>query len=575
MLLMAWMVSTAQAEGLPEFNPTGDPGEQVRWTTLDFGVRVYVNAPAQMKADDRTDVILFATPNGNTIEQTLGGSSPTTAQMDWHNDIQHVLAQTRKLREVESDRNIVLAVTDTPQKSWPAFRKAHPDIPPRAAAVVAEARRNIPGKPVRLTVTGHSGGGSFIFAVIEGKTIADNIDRIAFLDAQYNYADAAHHEKLATWLRGANDRRLIAIAYDDREIILDGKKVVGPEGGTYRATHRMIDTIGKDFPFVAGTEGPFDAFTALDGRIRFLIHPNPENKILHTRLVGEMNGLLEAMTVGTEFEGKWGTFGGPRAYEKWVRPIPVTRPATVPAAFGRGGVEIMKSLASLSTSDRETVIAERLKSGDMPKFMSAFKTIHVTAILSDGKTHSIDFQVSPDYLSVGTDTDFVRTPLTPRGAMPILAAMGCTLPTKKMVDEIDSHAEVKLAPVPMTANRESVNTFLESNQQIEAERGGKTGLITGVKKDVVFTNRLHETPGKVAIYGWRQLDGTPIQPLTTVHVNSYVDYSHGIRAVKQTAVVDGKAETIAWVLKDPVLSALLSDEGAIDIETMYREFAMD
>ena len=32
----------------------------------------------------------------------------------------------------------------------------------------------------------------------------------------------------------------------------------------------------------------------LDGRFHFYVHPNPENKILHTALVGEMNGLVHA-----------------------------------------------------------------------------------------------------------------------------------------------------------------------------------------------------------------------------------------------------------------------------------------
>ena len=43
-------------------------------------------------------------------------------------------------------------------------------------------------------------------------------------------------------------RRLIVLAYDDREIMLDGKKVVGPDGGTFRATGRMRDAFGQDLP---------------------------------------------------------------------------------------------------------------------------------------------------------------------------------------------------------------------------------------------------------------------------------------------------------------------------------------
>ncbi len=45
----------------------------------------------------------------------------------------------------------------------------------------------------------------------------------------------------------------------------------------------------------------------------------------------------------------------------------------------------------------------------------------------------------------------------------------------------------------------------------------------------------------MAIYGWHKPDGTPIQPLTTVHVDWYVDYSHGVRLAKRTVKVDGQS----------------------------------
>src|SRR5205807_9685879 len=133
---------SAISDVLRGFSAGPEFGEQVRWTTLDYGVRVYVNVPAARSLDlaKPTDVIRYATPNGNTIEQTLGGSSPATAPIDWHYDIQQLLAQVRALRAIETDRNIVLAVTDAPQKSWPAFRKEHPtDVPARAGAVADEA----------------------------------------------------------------------------------------------------------------------------------------------------------------------------------------------------------------------------------------------------------------------------------------------------------------------------------------------------------------------------------------------------------------------------------------------------
>ena len=75
--------------------------------------------------------------------------------------------------------------------------------------------------------------------------------------------------------------------------------------------------------------------------------------------------------------------------------------------------------------------------------------------------------------------------------------------------------------------------------------------------------RLASVTNKVAIYGWHKADGTPIQPLTVVHVNWYVDYSHGVRLVKRAVTADGTARDIRHVLYSADLPALLSDEGPI------------
>ena len=78
---------------------------------------------------------------------------------------------------------------------------------------------------------------------------------------------------------------------------------------------------------------------------------------------------------------------------------------------------------------------------------------------------------------------------------------------------------------------------------------------------MVLTDRLLEAPNRVAIYGWHSLDGMPIQPLYIGHRSSYVDYSHGIRLVRQLMTVDGRRTDLGDVLRNPILSALVSDEG--------------
>ena len=82
-----------------------------------------------------------------------------------------------------------------------------------------------------MTLTGHSGGGSFMFGVIEAADeIPGYIDRIAFLDANYDFDGAkTRGTSFAAGSRATPSRRLIVLAYDDRNIMLDGKKVVGPD----------------------------------------------------------------------------------------------------------------------------------------------------------------------------------------------------------------------------------------------------------------------------------------------------------------------------------------------------------
>jgi hypothetical protein len=79
--------------------------------------------------------------------------------------------------------------------------------------------------------------------------------------------------------------------------------------------------------------------------------------------------------------------------------------------------------------------------------------------------------------------------------------------------------------------------------------------------------RLDPRPNREAIYGWHTLDGTPIQPLYTGHINYWVDYSHGIRLIYRKIIVDGKVMDYIDILKDPILKKLLCDE---DICDFYR-----
>jgi len=133
------------------------------------------------------------------------------------------------------------------------------------------------------------------------------------------------------------------------------------------------------------------------------------------------------------------------------------------------------------------------------------------------------------------------------------------------VDDIYNQATIKLEPKPLTQKREEVSTFGEHNNIIEEQRKGRNlgELIAGIKKDIVISNKLKSKPNHVAIYGWHKLDGKAIQPLSTIHINTYVDYSHSVRLVSKKIVVDGKEMSISDVLSNTELCGLISDEGVI------------
>ena len=247
------------------------------------------------------------------------------------------------------------------------------------------------------------------------------------------------------------------------------------------------------------------------------------------------------------------------------------RPADAPS-----GSEFMNSITDLSFTDREEAILQEFQSGNIPGFMRTLTEITQQFTDADGIVRQVTFRVMPIYLAVGSDSNYCRVPMGPITAQKIANAYGAAMPTRKLVNSIYEHAEVKLAPVtytPVGDQNTWVEKFIEHNTDIEAlfdAAGGLPGqLVGGTKKDVVLSNKITDPsrPNHVVIYGWHQLNG--IQPLTNIHVNYYVDYSHGIRLLDEEIVVDGDSTTIQSVLQDDVLYRLLSDEAGPMPVTSY------
>lgn len=254
---------------------------------------------------------------------------------------------------------------------------------------------------------------------------------------------------------------------------------------------------------------------------------------------------------------------------------------------------------------RDEAIVKEILQGNVPLYLRHGKMVTVSFKDKSGKSHGIVYQVLPDYLAVGGINDHVVVPLTPAGAQRVADAFGCILPTPIMVDQIFSAAAVKVDAHSRPYYRSgydptrderlathdydsflqrgdrqtSTAAFLEHDLKIReelrkanVERAVGMPLVAGYKKDLVIS--AHPNPRKLQFYGWYPVNkgkpaGKPIQSQSgpgfadNAHDPSYVDYSHGVRLVAGTMLVDGKEMRAADVLAHPVYSLGLSREGPI------------
>ena len=114
---------------------------------------------------------------------------------------------------------------------------------------------------------------------------------------------------------------------------------------------------------------------------------------------------------------------------------------------------------------------DQIRSGNVPAFLRDWKPVRVSA---NGTTGT--FFVSPDYLGIGTGSDYLRTPMYPATAQRLADELGFILPTKKMVEAIESQA-IALpfhahAPTP-TMGRNSTAMWRLQNDEIRADLAGR------------------------------------------------------------------------------------------------------
>jgi len=232
--------------------------------------------------------------------------------------------------------------------------------------------------------------------------------------------------------------------------------------------------------------------------------------------------------------------------------------------------QFVSLIKNVDRHKREELVLQTLLNGDVPTHMKYY--VDITQVFKDKSENvrKLVISVLPDFLTVGNDSDYVRVPMNPLTAQRLCDAWGCTMPTTKISDIIWGATTNKLQPLPWgppyDASMMSVDRIVVHNKRIQDQLSKVSGfdpnnVISGHKKDVVVTNRLSKQSKQVAIYGWHQLSGKPIQPLYLGHENTYADYSHGIRLVSLSCTLDDVPMSLADLLKDENLCHSLSDEG--------------
>ena len=231
------------------------------------------------------------------------------------------------------------------------------------------------------------------------------------------------------------------------------------------------------------------------------------------------------------------------------------------------GSAFCNSVLNIKGKERESKILNEFLTGNVPDFLRNFTSVKIKL-----NEDEITYLVMTDYLSVGADSDYVRMPMNPLSAQKIADQYDCSMPTRKMVNDIWKASVNKLTPLPWGPPYDEdmlkTHRILTHNQRVQNQLLSKKPyeLTSGHKKDVVLSNTLHPNNPKkrVCIYGWIQQSGLPIQGLNPVsHEDTYADYSHGIRMISNDVIINGNVMKLQDVFSDTKFSALVSDEGPL------------
>jgi len=222
--------------------------------------------------------------------------------------------------------------------------------------------------------------------------------------------------------------------------------------------------------------------------------------------------------------------------------------------------ELLQQIGGMSASEsRDKLIVTALQNGGLRQW----EYIEVPILDKNGQPIG-SFRAQMDYVSCGDESDWVRVPVGGRAAQSIADFAGAVLPNAFMVHLIWTAAAVKLRPITFPqAGMTSTKQFIKHHKQIEKQREGRAGLIAGIKKDTIVSNKLVKKPDATCIFGWHHPNGQVIQPISTAHNQFwYCDYSHGVRLIHPEMQLFGDKCKVQDVLRDPARAQVLTGSAA-------------
>ncbi|MCC6643356.1 hypothetical protein IT411_01280 [Candidatus Peregrinibacteria bacterium] len=146
--------------------------------SIDYGADYDTNKPYEL--------VIFATPNG--------ASSFSESKL--------LERQSATLRANHADKNIVIAYVSPNNGKWPNFLSANPlNVNDINNAIRGQVEAATGASPLGISFDAHSGGGSYIFNMINNfSEIPSSVASLNLYDCLYAYNGISHGQKIRNWL---------------------------------------------------------------------------------------------------------------------------------------------------------------------------------------------------------------------------------------------------------------------------------------------------------------------------------------------------------------------------------------